>query len=176
MMLTKDSPLKEVLELGRINCGSCTHCCQYSSGALVDSDFQPIADFLHISVDELKEKHLEQVTKFNTTRWRPRLLRDGKPYGPCTFLTEKECSIHPVRPLQCRTFKCEERPVPDNGITSPGYDKSIGTLLDQWFALNQFVDLKDPISVAEWKAYVETSAEVVIDGGFISENDIKVID
>ena len=53
-MITKHTPLKEVLELAApCQCNSCNHGCKFGSGALAGDDAKNISKFLKISEEEL---------------------------------------------------------------------------------------------------------------------------
>lgn len=150
-MITKNTELKEILELGK-ECSQCGHCCKYGSGFLADDDLKNIAEHLKMKKEDVKEKYLEEVTLFNTARLRPKTVKKGKPYGKCVFYDEK-CTIHEVKPLQCRT---------GNGCNGFSED------LDAWFKLNFFVNSDDPKSLKEWNIYLESGGHT-IDGGKIED-------
>ena len=106
------------------------------------------------SEQELKEQYLEPLKRFNTTRWRPKLLREnGMPYGKCIFLKEKGCIIHDVKPLQCRTYS---RP------------SGLGVELNAYFAVKYFLDIGDPQSVREYAQYIE-SGGYVLEGAHLND-------
>jgi Fe-S-cluster containining protein len=55
-----------------------------------------MADFLRLSAKAFEEQYV--------IRYR-RTLRLRKPRkSQCHFLTESGCSVHPVKPVQCRTY------------------------------------------------------------------------
>ena len=86
-----------------------------------------------MSEDAFKDTHLEKVTKFNTTLYRPKL--ETKPVGKCVFYDEKKgCTIHAVKPYQCK-------------IASRNHH---GEKIIEWFDVNFFVNPQDPISLREW--------------------------
>jgi uncharacterized protein len=153
--ITKETPLKEIEKIGS-KCNKCGHCCSYGSGFAVARDLPKIAKFLKISVDELKKKYFESVNQFNTTLYRPKLL--GKPYGPCIFLKDKQCSIHPVKPLQCKTGNLFE------------YSEDLRV----WFALNYQVNEEDPESIRQWESYLKNGGHN-IKGGAKGEENAKTI-
>jgi len=64
----------------------------------------------------------------------------GKPFGPCVFLKDKECTIHDVKPLHCML---------GSGCHESGED------LSNWFMLNYIVDAGDPQAVREWAGFLE---------------------
>jgi len=73
-MITKTTPLKEVLELAApCQCSSCSHGCKFGSGALAGEDSNNISKFLKISEEELKNNFLEEKELFNKKILKPRL-------------------------------------------------------------------------------------------------------
>lgn len=151
-MLKKNTPLKDVAELGA-PCNKCGHCCSYGSGALADEDAGNIAHFLGISEEEFREKYLEETEKFNTKRFRPKLLKKDKPYGRCVFYEDKiGCKIHDVKPLQCKVNNCSEH----------------GEELSIWFMLNYFVNKNDPESIRQFNAYLKSGGKT-LPGGRLSD-------
>ncbi|MEM3127253.1 MAG: YkgJ family cysteine cluster protein [Candidatus Woesearchaeota archaeon] len=162
----KLTPLKEVIELAHCekNCPKCDYACMHGSGVLAPGDKERIASFLGISTKELEEKFLEPITKFNTTRERPKLLRKDKPYGQCIFYSpQKGCTIHPVKPLECRIATCHP----------------IGEQTSIWFNVNFFVNKEDPQSIREFKQYLEAGGKT-IEGAKLEDfvpdkNKLKII-
>lgn len=75
----------------------CTRCCEVSGFVyLTAADSRAIAEHLGISVRTFERRHVYR------TRHQRRLR---KPRGSqCSFLREDGCSIHPVKPVQCRLF------------------------------------------------------------------------
>ena len=146
--ITKATPLKKILEIGRV-CARCGNCCRYGSGFLVKGDIERIAWYLKLSEKELIDNCLEPVTKFNNTLYRPVVIKNKKPYGTCIFFnTELGCTIHPVKPLQCKISTCNE------------YGEDIAV----WFTLNYFVNPKDPKSIREWKLYLDSGGKNIPGG------------
>ncbi len=148
-MITKQTPLNEILELGK-ECKRCGHCCSHGSGALVDEDLKNISEFLKITEEKLKKDYLEEIEKFNTKRLRPITIKDNKPYGKCVFY-ENGCKIQPVKPLECKVGNC-----------SPN-----GEQLSIWFALNHFVNKDDPESIRQYAIYLKTHK--TLPGGKLEE-------
>jgi Fe-S-cluster containining protein len=143
-MLTIKSDLSKVMKLTHpCRCPSCENSCNYGSGALSDEDLGRLAERLNTSREELKEKYLEEIERFNTKRLRPRLLReDGKAYGKCVFY-EKDigCKIHEAKPLECKiAMGC----------------KDYGEELITWFHLNYFLNPKDAESVRQFMIYLDS--------------------
>ncbi len=151
MKITKQTPPSEILDLGH-NCKQCGHCCSLGSGFLVGDDIKKIARFMKITEKELAEKYLDEKELFNTRLSRPKLITQGKPYGRCIFLKDKRCSIHQVKPFQCRVGNCNEN----------------GEELSIWFTLNFLVNTEDPESVRQYAAYLKSGGKT-IEGGKLEE-------
>ncbi len=148
-MVTKNTPLKDVLKLAApCRCNSCNHGCKYGSGSLVEDDPKKIAGFLKVSEEDLKKDFLEETELFNRKILRPRLLREkGKVHGRCIFYDDKKgCTIHEVKPLECKTsIQCKDY----------GEDLSI------WFMVNHMVDTKDPESVRQYSQYIKSGGKII---------------
>ncbi len=146
---------EEILQLAEpCSCEACTVGCRFGAGVLADEDIAPLAAFLGCTEEELKERYLEPVEKFHTTRLRPKLRREkGRPYGQCIFFDEQRgCSVHPAKPLECKVaMGC----------------KPYGEALIQWFTLNHFVNPGDPESVRQWSISLRTHP--TIPGGELAE-------
>ena len=115
--------LEEVKKLSPLcNCNECSFACTVGSGCMADKDVIKLAKHLKLSEKEVQEKYLEKIEKFNTHLWKPKLIRDEKPYGKCIFYDDNEgkCSINEVKPTECRiSMGC----------------KDYGHELNQWFLL-----------------------------------------
>lgn len=148
-MIHKNTPLKEVLKLASpCRCNSCNHGCRYGSGSLVGEDSKKIAAFLGVSEKELKRGFLEETELFNKKLLRPRLIREkNKTYGRCVFHDdEKGCTIHEVKPLECKTsIGCKEY----------GEDLSV------WFMVNHAVNPEDPESIRQYAHYIKSGGKIL---------------
>jgi len=135
------------------SCDACKNGCRYGSGFLVGDDIKNIAKFKSISEKELKENFLEEKELFNTILLRPKLITKGKPYGKCIFFDEeKGCTVHPVKPLQCKiSMGCKE----------------YGEDLSLWFMLNHQVNPNDPESIRQYAIYLKTQR--TLPGGSLKE-------
>lgn len=160
-VLRKDTPVSEVLKRAPpCSCSSCNHGCTMGSGFLAQNDFEPLAQFLGISVTELKKKYLERRMLFGKEHWRPRLLRKinprtGKkmPFGKCIFFKNNKCSVHPAKPLECKiAMGC----------------KPYGEQLTQWFMLNHLIDTNSPESMQEYASYLSAGGKT-LPGGTLRE-------
>jgi len=146
--LTKNTDVKEVLKLTNpCKCNACTVGCRHGSGVLADDDIPKLAKFLQISEEQLKKKYLEEVERFNTKKYRPKILREDKPYGKCIFFDEeKGCTVHDAKPLECKiAMGC----------------KDYGEKLSIWFMLNQFVNKDDAESVRQYASYLKTGGKTI---------------
>lgn len=147
--IRRSTPQEEISKLTHpCACAACKHGCSMGSGVLADGDAERMAQFLSMSVAELKEKHLEEIEKFNTKRLRPKILREGKPYGKCTFFRGGRCGVHPVKPLECK-------------IAMPC--KPYGDKLIAWFDVNHFLNPRDPESVRQYAAYLAVGGVLLPD-------------
>jgi len=146
--ITKKTTVAEAIRLGR-DCKRCGKCCIYGSGTLTKADITSIARKLKLTEEGLKKTALEPVKKFNTTLYRPLTIKKEKPYGTCIFYNKKKgCLIHEVKPLQCKIATC----------------KDYGEELRVWFDLNYFVNPHDPISIREWKLYLDSGGKNIPGG------------
>ena len=146
--LAKNTPINEVLKLTNpCKCEACTVGCRHGSGFLVEEDIPRIAKFMNISEEVLKKEFLEEVEKFNTKRFRPRILRKDKPYGKCIFFDEEiGCKVHEVKPLECKiSMGC----------------KDYGEQLSLWFMLNHFVNKDDAESIRQFASYLKTDGKTL---------------
>jgi hypothetical protein len=75
----------------------CTRCCdQQGFVYLADADVPRLAAYLQMTVDEFEGKYVYRTKK----RARLRTPRHAR----CIFLKDAGCSVHAVKPTQCRTF------------------------------------------------------------------------
>ncbi len=148
-MITKNTPLKEILKLAApCSCNSCRSGCRHGSGSLAEGDIKNISKFLKITEEELKSRFLEEKELFNKRILKPRLVKnENKPYGQCVFYDEKEgCRIHDVKPLECKTsIQC----------------KDYGEDLSAWFMVNFIVDKEDPESIRQYSQYIKTGGKMI---------------
>lgn len=148
--ISKKTPKNIILKLGK-ECKRCNKCCKFGSGFLINDDLKNIANFLGIKEEGLKKEYLEELEKFNTKRFRPVTLKQGKKYGKCVFLTQDGCRIHKVKPFECRISNCSEH----------------GESISIWFMLNYFVNADNPESIREYVGYLKTHP--TLPGGKLEE-------
>ena len=153
--LTKNTPLKEVLKLANAcKCSACTVGCRHGSGAFTDEEVKKLGEHLNIDIDVLKKEFLEEVERFSTKKYRPKILRKNKPYGKCIFFDEKlGCKIHEAKPLECKIAM---------GCKDYGEDLMI------WFMLNHFVNANDAESIRQYATYLKSGGKT-IEGGKLEE-------
>lgn len=88
----------EKISLENFNCRQCGECCRGDGVVNVtEEEIARIAAFLDISEEEFKEKWTR------STFFKGYRLQE-KPDKDCIFLENKNCTIQPVKPEQCRTF------------------------------------------------------------------------
>jgi len=82
----------------RFECQSgCTECCRQKGFVyLTEADLVRIAAYLGLTPLEFESRHVYRTGR----RMRLRIPRETS----CTFLREDGCSIHAVKPAQCRIF------------------------------------------------------------------------
>jgi Fe-S-cluster containining protein len=153
--IKKKTTQKRILEMTpACGCDACSKACEYSSGFLAENDLQKLAKFLHLSIDDVKNKHLEKVHIYNKSMLRPKLeKKKGMPHGKCTFYEKGVgCKIHPAKPLHCKiAMNCKE----------------YGEQLNTWFYLNHVVDDTDPEAIRQWAVFLETHP--TIPGGTLQD-------
>lgn len=156
-----------MLKLGYpCKCERCENPCRFGSGVLADEDYERLAKHLGITIEELKKNHLEEITKFGTTRHRPKLERKNDlPYGKCTFFDEKKgCKVHESKPLECKVaMGCKE----------------YGEELILWFDHKHFFNPKNHDSLREYKTYVESGGKILKGGeieNFLDEKKLKELE
>jgi len=148
MMIGKKTSIKEVLELGHpCKCDACSVGCRHGSGFLINEDIPKIANFLKISEEVLKKEFLEEVEKYNTKLFRPKIIRKNKPYGKCIFFDEETgCKVHEVKPQECKvSMGC----------------KPYGEQLSVWFMLNNFVNENDAESIRQYASYLKSGGKIL---------------
>lgn len=102
----------------RFACQRCTNCCRWPGFvAITAADISKISTFLKLSEGEF----IEHFTRLRANR--DGLALTEQPDGACIFLDGRDCSIQPVKPMQCSGFPntwnfpgwrdvCEAIPVP----------------------------------------------------------------
>ena len=94
--------MSDFVQIGKFNfrfeCQpECTHCCTMAGDVfLTEDDADRIAAHLEITSAQFREQHC--------TYEDDELRLVGQSKDPCRFVTSTGCSIHEVKPVQCRTF------------------------------------------------------------------------
>jgi Fe-S-cluster containining protein len=149
--ITRNTSEKDIIKLApACDCDQCRHGCRMGSGLFAQGEIGRLAKFLNMDVEDLKKNHLEEAEQFGKTLHRPKIKRDGKPYGQCTFFDEKKgCTIHEVKPLQCKiAMGCKE----------------YGQDLMLWFMLSHIIDKDDPSSIRQYAAYLKSGGKTLPGG------------
>ncbi len=85
---------------GGIDCTSCGNCCKSLVINVKQEEIAPLAAHLNLSVDETKEKYIEESQQgncfINTI--------------PCHFLADNKCTIYEQRFTECRDFPHLHKP------------------------------------------------------------------
>ncbi len=138
-MISKDTRKEVILRLVKNTCRACGHCCTLGSGIVLKHEVKELADAFNMTEKEFIEKYLDEFTKFNTTHYRFKQIKDRYPSGRCIFYdTEtKKCKIHEIKPLHCRISTCA----------------LIGSDIQKWFDVNYFLNTKDINSIREYEIY-----------------------
>ncbi len=75
----------------------CTACCRGEGFVyLSEEDLERVAAFLGMTPEEFERRHVYRTSRL-------RRLRVAK-HAHCPFLADDGCSIHAVKPTQCRTY------------------------------------------------------------------------
>ena len=75
----------------------CTRCCTQKGWVYLGVEDVPrLAAFLDMSASEFRRRFVYS-TKHTSRLRKPR-------QGECPFLNAEGCSVHPVKPMQCRVF------------------------------------------------------------------------
>lgn len=162
-MLHAKSSLDHVLKLTHpCRCPACENGCNFGSGAMVDGELKKVAEYLKKSEEDTKKEFFEEITRFGTTKLKPKLMREGdKPYGKCVFYEkDKGCSIHTVKPMECKiAMGC----------------KDYGEELIIWYHLNQFLDIKNPESLRQFRDYLLSGGKTLEGAEFKDLFDEKLL-
>lgn len=87
----------------QFTCTQCGNCCSGAPGYVYvnAAEIRALAEYLKLDVISFRRKHVRKVGDY-------RSLKEHE-NGDCEFLVRTEdgksrCSVHPARPLQCRTW------------------------------------------------------------------------
>ena len=97
-------------------CKHCIECCYYKPGWFLPGEAEKVAAYLGLSVQETFDKYLAVdyweryeddrgnilVLSPATTIMEPGTMYPSAPCGQCIFLRDNRCSIHEVKPYECR--------------------------------------------------------------------------
>jgi Fe-S-cluster containining protein len=109
-----------------VQCGAC--CGPAYDQEITASDIERIADYLQISEQELREKHiLPGERSWNRRDGLIRKREDEGHEGNCTFLdsispVESKCRIYSARPQMCRDYQVNNRLCRKKSLLLKGYE------------------------------------------------------
>lgn len=96
------------------DCNSCVSACKYKPGWFIFEEIKPAADFLGLSEQEFFNKYLvidyfvSEKNKFvlspATNKSELGEVMPNDPKGQCVFFKEGKCSIHAVKPYECKSY------------------------------------------------------------------------
>lgn len=86
----------------KFTCKLCGHCCSGEPGYvfLSKDEIEHISSYLGLAEEEFLNKYtrlIDRGTYYDIS------LKEREDYS-CIFLSDKGCSIYPVKPLQCSTY------------------------------------------------------------------------
>jgi Fe-S-cluster containining protein len=91
------------MNLEKFECQRCNACCRQPGFVyLKPEEVAPLAEFLNLEVYSFTDRFCEVVD-------RRHLVLKKYPDERCIFLTEQGCSVHAVKPGQCRDFPVKWR-------------------------------------------------------------------
>ena len=94
------SPPVRLADGVRFGCTRCGHCCRQPGFVwLTVDEMADISAHLDLTVDDFQARYQVEWDS-NAQSYR---IDAVKGYG-CPLLVGNDCSVHPVKPMQCRTF------------------------------------------------------------------------
>jgi len=147
-MIKQSTPLSDIMKLIHpCDCDGCNHGCTMGSGMFTPDQIPVLAKFLNTTEEEVKKSHLEELNMFNRTMHRPKIERkNNMPFGKCIFFKDNKCSIHEVKPLQCKiAMAC----------------KPYGPDLARWFMHNHVINIKDKESMSQYQSYQKVGGKIL---------------
>lgn len=85
------------------DCKKCRELCRHEPGWFMPEEIGPAADFFGLGEREFIKKYLIEHIVEGVSALAPKME-----HGACVFLKEGLCSIHPVKPYECRkVYGCE---------------------------------------------------------------------
>lgn len=85
------------------DCQKCRECCRREAGWFLPDEIGFAAVYLGLTEKEFTEKYLEEHEQDGVLTLAPRMTKSG-----CIFLKNGLCSIHPVKPYECRkVYGCQ---------------------------------------------------------------------
>lgn len=98
-------------------CAKCQSACTYKPGWFLPGEAEKVAEYLGMSMETLFAEWLGvdwwEGSDLPTFVLSPAMTTHpsgtefpGDPRGACVFYKDGRCSIHPVKPFECRTYWC----------------------------------------------------------------------
>lgn len=97
-------------------CAGCVRACEHTPGRFLPGEAERVAEFRGVTLQQLFEGFLRvnwwyEVSGPDTFLLQPAVV-DGRtgweaPHqrgGRCVFLSDGKCTIHPVKPFECRAY------------------------------------------------------------------------
>ncbi len=123
-------------------CTGCGNCCAGPEEGYVwicRREIEMLAEYLHLSVDELRRRYLRRHGLRTSIREQPR-TKD------CLFLvpsaTGRGCAIYPVRPNQCRTWPFWSSNLTDPDAWNRAARRCPGINRGRWYSLEEIEALR----------------------------------
>ena len=148
MKITKDTPLKEILEIGE-ECDMCGHCCKHGSGFISREEIKKLAKHFKLTEKKFIAKYCDRVMMFNNEVYKFKKKEGKTPYGTCVLYDDKKgCKIHSIKPLHCRVGNCKKH----------------GEELTAWFTVNYWVNKTDAESLRQFNIYIKSGGKIIPGG------------
>jgi len=101
------------------SCDDCKKACSHKPGWFLPGEIEKVADYLNIDLRELFDTKLGvdwwvrfpddiYVVAPATIEMTPGSEYPGNPRGQCQFYKDGLCSIHPVKPYECKEYHHED--------------------------------------------------------------------
>jgi len=110
-------------------CKSCVGACSVKPGWFMPGEVEKAAAFLHMTAQDFFDKYL--AVDYWTSEENPTFILSPaivgiepgemypmNPHGQCVFFKDDRCSIHPVKPFECRELACNDT----RATTQPRHD------------------------------------------------------
>lgn len=86
-----------------VDCTKCGRCCEELKPTLSDKDQEKLADYLKMSVLQLRENYLDVDDSHDEPEWHIKGT-------PCPFLENNKCTVYDARPQNCCDYPYLHKP------------------------------------------------------------------